>query len=114
MTTEMISLGSCPTCRGPAQFIAPETNHASGCEYPSGGLCHCSTPEVRYVHLPNIDEDLGDGWRFDSLLTWSVLSGNHRRYRALAISTTGLQLEGFGDSPSQAYLALRTAIEARP
>jgi len=63
----------------------------------------------RHVAPPNIDEDLGDGWRLDSILSWSALPGP-RRYRAFAIESEGSVAEGFGDSPSAAYAALRTAI----
>ena len=113
MTTETISLGSCPTCSGPVQFIAPETGHASGCEYPNG-LCRCSTSLVRRVHLPNIDEDLGNGWRLSGL-DWSALAAEkgeapwtargwhpHRGFVQVA-----------ADTPSDAYLGLRTGIGTR-
>jgi len=107
----MVSVGSCPSCGGPAQFVVPaDTIHSSDCPFPSD-LCSCRDPEIREVKLPNIDEDLGDGWKLDSLLTWAAMPGP-KRYRAFAMRPGKPGAEGFGESPSQAYLALLTAIEA--
>lgn len=107
MTTERetVALGSCPACGGPAQFIAvPGT-----------------AVDYRHVALPNIDEDLGRGWQFRTLLhgKFGKTLGNWqakawRRRPAAGGGWAGLDIEhAFGDSPAAAYLALRTAIEAR-
>jgi len=174
MSTDTISLGSCPVCHGPAQFIAnPDpAAHPSGCEFLTGGLCRCSTPDfrealaeglhkamcygpttlhnrlacerplvylnianaaadhpavavfqghgtVREVRLPNIDEDLGDGWvltLIDRLTKPERGDDTWRATARLRFESNGPRHEyefGYGESPSAAYLALRTAIEAR-
>jgi len=102
MTTERlepISLGSCPTCGGPVQSIA----------VPGTALRH------RQVRLPNIDEDLGGGWMLTGVDRLLHVLAPERTWRAGAQDRGRLpDVEyGFGDSPSAAYLALRTAIEAR-
>lgn len=92
---ETISLGSCPACGGPAQFIAtPGT-------------------AVRHVALPNIDEDLGGGWVLRELHNHGLLNPPWRQWEARATNRRPDQIEAFGDSPAAAYLALRSAIEAR-
>ena len=174
MTAERdtISIGSCPVCHGPAQFIAnpdPAT-HASGCEFLTGGPCRCSTPDfrealaeglhkamcygpatlhnrlacerplvylsianaaadhpavavfqghgtVREVRLPNIDEDLGDGWRLQRIESnhiggW-IAMGRIPGELTLSALEARKWTRGVGETPSAAYLALRTAIEAR-
>lgn len=126
MTTERlspVSLGSCPTCTGPAQFMIPEgTVHAPSCSFfdsvagALAGLCNCSTSDVRHVALPNIDADLGDGWKLYELIANGSRPASHR-WQATGLrddeSRSYEDLSAFGDTPSQAYLALRSAIEAR-
>jgi hypothetical protein len=101
---DTVSLGSCPTCGGPAQFV--------------GGPGFDGT-EYREVRLPNIDEDLGGmpptEWHllditraahpFMSEWTWRATARDRDRMPDVEY--------GWGDSPSAAYLALRTAIEKR-
>ena len=118
MTAERdtVSLGSCPDCGGPAQFIAP-SSHANGCTAPLSGICICSESSVRAVALPNVDEDLGGGWVLRELKNRGLLTRPERRWVAeahVARPSGGLDMEyGWADSPSAAYLALRSAIEAR-
>ena len=111
-----VSVGSCPTCHGPAQFVIPEgTVHAADCSFGREGLCNCTPPDVREVRLPNIDEDLGDGWKLAGIGPIRAALAPERSWRATAMDRDR-QLDteiGFGDSPSQAYLALRTAVEKR-
>lgn len=122
MTTERetVAVGSCPTCGGPAQFIGP-VSHANGCTARIGGVCICSETTVRHVALPNIDEDLGGGWRLSGI-EWDAHESAAERpaWRARAWKAwkpsffAGRSFErAFGDTPAAAYLALRTAIEAR-
>lgn len=115
MTTDRlgpISLGSCPTCGGPAQFIDPDV--LPGLGYVPAG------PEpaaivVRHVELPNIDEDLGGGWRLTGIDRLLQVLDPDRAWRAGAQDRGRLpDVEyGFGDTPSAAYLALKSAIEKR-
>lgn len=100
---ETVALGSCPACGGPAQFIGdgpePQTY--------IGGLSY------RHVALPNIDEDLGDGWVLREIYNHGLLNPPWRQWEARATNRRPDQIEAFGDSPAAAYLALRSAIEAR-
>jgi hypothetical protein len=104
---EPISLGSCPTCGGPAQFIDARDDPTT----------HYETI-VREVKLPNVDEDLGDHWRLRGIVEDSTRRGR-RRWHAWASrpNPSGHAIHvtegGDGTDPSAAYLALRTAIEAR-
>lgn len=109
MTTERetIALGSCPACGGPAQFIADEP----------APLTYIAGLSYRHVALPNIDEDLGGGWRLSGI-EWSAVEASRN---LPAWSARGWKPDGGAhsfevaraDTPAAAYLALRTAIEAR-
>lgn len=107
---EVVSVGSCSSCGGPVRFLDARDDPTALYE----------TTE-RHIRLPNIDEDLGGGWVLDWLgRSWIAPTADHR-YMARATRPAGtwpttLLVElahGHGDSPSAAYLALRTAIEAR-
>lgn len=101
MTTERldtVSLGSCPVCHGPVQFLSADEG----------------TQSCREVRLPNIDEDLGGGWHLTDIYRMLQVSAPERTWRAGAQDRFRLVLYGWGDSPSTAYLALRTVIENRP
>jgi hypothetical protein len=102
--TDTVSLGTCPTCGGPAQFIgdAPAAD---------GHTWHGVT--VREVRLPNVDEDLGGGWRLLELFNHGLRNPPQKRWDARATKDWRDQVEAFGETPSAAYLALRSAIEAR-
>lgn len=145
MTAERdtVSVGSCPACGGPAQFIADTTcPTCSGAGWvaattadplPSGepgepyqvqqtcddcGGAGRLPSLARHVALPNIDEDLGGGWVLRDLKNRGLLARPERRWVAeahVARPSGGPDMEyGFAATPSAAYLALRTAIEARP
>jgi hypothetical protein len=108
-----ISVGSCPTCGGPAQFID---------DCGKGGDCDCPSV-VREVRLPNIDEDLGGGWMLTGLDrlgrrgAWRATALRNGPYPGLAkpvpLGGPDNRQTSYGDSPAAAYLALRSAIEAR-
>ena len=108
--TDMIFVGSCPVCGGPAQFIEggvtdPNDRSNTGAHTPS-------SLTVRAVELPNIDEDLGDGWRLRELHNHGLLNPPDRRWEARA-THDGLpdQAEAFGDTPGAAYLAISTHVK---
>lgn len=109
--TDTVSLGSCPTCGGPAQFIG---------DVAAADARSWHGVTVREVKLPNVDEDLGGGWALVVLDSVRTLRNRARRWRAYAVKPNPAggayvdQETGFGPDPSAAYLALRSAIEARP
>lgn len=139
---DTVSLGSCPTCHGPAQFIAqltcptcdgagwtaettadPLPSGEPGEPYQVQRTCDdCGgkglLSGVRHVELPNIAEDLGGGWTLMEISRLLLGNRDGFQWRAIAEHLDGAKrgdIEyGWDDSPAAAYLALRTAIEARP
>jgi hypothetical protein len=113
---ESIEVGPCPTCGGPAQFVQVDADVPLPTDATPEQLANMSA--VVAVELPNVREDLGDEWSFEvrprlpdnrwyAVASRTRLSNDGR-------PTGGLDFEyGFGNSPTAAYLALRSAIEGR-
>lgn len=123
MTTERletIAVGSCPTCGGPAQVIdRMSSRDVEALKAKLGpGADVFPSVDYRHIRLANVDEDLGVGWRLTVIAPSYRNAGADTRWYATAARSRergGVDVEyGFGETPAEAYLALRTTIERRP